>query len=490
MAWLRTATLLLWCGCICATVAASPSAKKIYNHFKKELSLGSEVYLLGNGNYSADLIQRWNTLHAPTYVVAVKPALESDVQKIVYSSRNGVPFMATGGGHGYTTTTGAVEHGIDIDLGFFDGVSVDAANNLMTIGGSVTFHDVFDPLYSAGKEIATGYCSCVGMVGATLGGGIGPLQGLYGLIVDALVSVRIVTGTGQILVASKTQNRDLFWAIRGGGMNFGIVTSATYQIHDLTNGGEVLIMDLLFVPERNASVFELLSSFPGNQPNELSIAFGTLWNPDLELPAILVSTAYFGPERDGMELNQAFLDIGPLVQNIAVVPWNTFIMTNRFGGDAPSCVKGRQHSVYGTNLYSLDSPNLEQLYESISDFYFENPELRATIFVADLFPPAVAMEIADEETAFPFRNTTAYTFLNFQLPDPSFEPTVDDFARPVRQALAEGGGNPGLEVYVNYAHGDEGPAAWYTRRKLPRLRELKRRWDPKALFNFSNGIVP
>lgn len=64
--------------------------------------------------------------------------------------------MATGGGHGYTTTTGALEHGIDIDLGFFDGVSVDAANNLMTIGGSVTFHDVFDPLYNAGKEIGKG----------------------------------------------------------------------------------------------------------------------------------------------------------------------------------------------------------------------------------------------------------------------------------------------------------------------------------------------
>lgn len=82
------------------------------------------------------------------------------------------------------------------------------------------------------------------------------------------------------------------------------------------------------------------------------------------------------------------------------------------------------------------------------------------------------------------------SLFQFALPDPSYQPTVDAFAVPARRAYAAGGGNPNLEVYVNYAHGDEGVNAWYSPRKLGRLRGLKNRWDPHNLFSFTNGINP
>nr|QPI71215.1 FAD-linked oxidoreductase [Ovatospora brasiliensis] len=478
MVWLRPITVSLWtlvC-CLAATAVANPSAQQIARSLRQRLSSGSEVYVLSQGNYTAEITQRWNAFEPPTYVIAVKPRLETDVREVASSA----PQMRC-----------QLDNGIDIDLGFFNSVNVDAANNLMTIGGSVRFSQVFDPLYNVGKEIATGSCSCVGMVGATLGGGIGPLQGVRGLIIDALVSVRIVTGTGEIVTASKTQNSDLFWGIRGAGANFGIVTSATYRVSDQTNGGNVVIMDVSFAAEKNASVFNLLDSLVRNgQPGEFSIGFGAVWDPNAGAPVISLSSFYFGPESAAAAYNQPFLDLGPTVQRVQTVPWNKLISTMRFGGDTQACIKGRLQSVYGSNLYSFDPANFQRTFADMSDFFAANPNLRNSMFVAELFPPANTVTVPDGETAYPFRNTTAYSLFQFALPDPSYQPTVDAFAVPARRAYAAGGGNPNVEVYVNYAHGDEGVNAWYSPRKLGRLRGLKNRWDPHNLFSFTNGINP
>lgn len=108
------------------------------------------------------------------------------------------------------------------------------------------------------------------MVGATLGGGIGPLQGLHGLIIDALESVRLVTAAGDLITVSATENPDLFWALRGAGANFGIITSANYTVYDATNGGQVLNADFLYPASANHSVFELIASFDESVPAPLA----------------------------------------------------------------------------------------------------------------------------------------------------------------------------------------------------------------------------
>jgi fumiquinazoline A oxidase len=110
------------------------------------------------------------------------------------------------------------------------------------------------------------------MVGATIGAGIGPLQGLHGLIADALLSVRMVTATGDLITVSNTSNPDLFWAIRGAGANFGIITSATYKIHDATNRGQVLNADFGFPGTANASLYNLLQSWDNAFPKEAGLA--------------------------------------------------------------------------------------------------------------------------------------------------------------------------------------------------------------------------
>jgi len=127
--------------------------------------------------------------------------------------------------------------------------------------------------------LATGSSSSVGMIGAAVGGGVGPYTGLHGLIVDSLLSVRIVTGTGEAVTASATENSDLFWAIRGAGHNFGVITSATFQVYNQTNSGYATNIDMDFAASANGTVFALLESFQADQPAEMSILCSVHYNP-------------------------------------------------------------------------------------------------------------------------------------------------------------------------------------------------------------------
>ena len=118
------------------------------------------------------------------------------------------------------------------------------------------------------------------MVGATLGGGVGPYGGLHGLEIDGLLSVRMVTGTGAMIDVSATSNPDLYWGMRGAGFNFGIVTSATYQVYDRTNNGQTMNADFRFHASQNASLYEFARSYVGKQPDAFSIDIAIAYNKD------------------------------------------------------------------------------------------------------------------------------------------------------------------------------------------------------------------
>lgn len=111
----------------------------------------------------------------------------------------------------------------------------------------------------------------MGVVGATLGAGVGRFQGIHGLIIDALLSVRLVTAKGRIITASATEHSDLFWGLRGAGANFGIILSATYKITDHSNGGNVMIADLIFPASANLSYFNTMKNFQDKLPAELAL---------------------------------------------------------------------------------------------------------------------------------------------------------------------------------------------------------------------------
>ena len=128
---------------------------------------------------------------------------------------------------------------------------------------------------------ATGSAPCVGSLGATLGGGIGYLQGVRGLTLDSLESVRLVTATGDLITVSKSENPDLFWGIRGAGFNFGIVTEATYRVYDTTFNGQVMEGDLLFSANASRSIWQIIRSYDNTLPAELSLSVVLTYNATL-----------------------------------------------------------------------------------------------------------------------------------------------------------------------------------------------------------------
>ncbi|KAH6639126.1 hypothetical protein C7974DRAFT_449046 [Boeremia exigua] len=484
-------------GLLCIVrLSSAVTQADIQSYLKNHLSSGSEVLLPSDPSYSTELRERWNAFRAPTYVVGVKPTTAEDISIIIrYASTNSIPFMGTGGGHGYTVTTSALQNGINIDLSAFDRVSIDATTSTLTIGGGVTFGDVLDPVHAAGKEIQTGSCSCVGMVGATLGGGIGVYQGLHGLIIDALESVTVVTGKGDIVNASQSENSDLFWGIRGAGQNFGIVSSATYKLHDQTNGGFALNGDFLFPLSENATIFNILASFAGNQPDALSLTSAIQYSDTFKTVVIMVNAVFVGVEKDGRKILEPLLSTTPLESNVTMIPYNRLIRENRFGADPLGCIAGLPQASYGLNLYHFDVATYQKTLAAYVKFYAATG-LTTSFMVTELFPTRVSLETPNIMTAYPYRDTTAY----LQVPPAMFfsfsgfttdaqTSYITSFAEERRAEFTKLNSGKGLQVYVNYAHGNEGRIAWYTAEKLPKLEYLKKQWDPQNLFNFTNGIT-
>lgn len=257
-------------------------------------------------------------------------------------------------------------------------------------------------------RIETGSCSCVGILGAALGGGIGPYQGVHGLLLDDLESATIVTGSGEIVAASEDEHCDLFWGLRGAGQNFGIVTSATFRIHDQTNGGMALNGDFVYPASSKEVIFDLVDSLAQNQPDELSI-FGIIMFDRLTQQTVLMMSAiYVGPEEKGMEYIRRFTAHNPLRQSVSMLPWNRLIKDNRFGVDAMACMKGGNHSILGLNLYKFDATTFVGLVDKFDSFYAENPNLAASILVLELFPNTATMRIPDEATSYPHRDALGY----------------------------------------------------------------------------------
>lgn len=246
--------------------------------FGPHLSPQAQILQPTEKNFYASLQQRWTDYHAPSYSVgAIKPATASDVQSIVrIAIANDINFFATGGGHGFSDYDSF--DGLSIDLSKLDTVKSNAEGDRITIGGSVKVYQLLKPLAELGRELPLGSCACVGVVGATLGGGIGGLHGHRGLLVDLLEEVELVTASGHLVKASNTENEDLFWALRGAGSNYGIVTSATYRLPEVSNKGMYVNADFLFPASVNHSFWKVMGDFDETLPSRLAITAASVFN--------------------------------------------------------------------------------------------------------------------------------------------------------------------------------------------------------------------
>ena len=392
------------------------------------------------------------------------------------------------GGHsiaGY----GVGDDALMLDLSAMRGVWVDPDARTVRVQGGATWGDVDRETQAFGLAVPGGIVSTTGVAGLTLGGGIGWLHRAYGLACDHLRSVEIVTADGQLRRASEAENPDLFWAVRGGGGNFGVVTTFEFTAHPL---GPVVPVAAVMYPVDNAGeLFRAWRAWVSSAPDEAMSRAVFWWMPETPLlpPAVhnqqvfIVGAIYTGPPEKGQQVLQPLRELGtPLLDLGAEMPFRMFQ-----AAFDPFFPKGQQAS-YWKSIY------LNELTDDLIDLIVRRATQRPsplTIVHVPMLGGAMS-RVAADATAFGDRNAPFMLSVDGNWIDPA--DTADNVAW-VREVISqvEGFSDAG-GTYLNFSGQEETVAAELVQAaygdNLQRLAEVKKRYDPDNLFRLNNNITP
>ncbi|KKK12152.1 hypothetical protein ARAM_007442, partial [Aspergillus rambellii] len=309
----------------------------------------------------------------------------------------------------------------------------------------------------------TGACECTGLLGPALGGGHGFLQGWYGLMVDQFVSMDLVLANGTLITLD--EDSDLWWAVKGAGHNFGIVTSVTMKVYDVPHDGLWSYQSFIFTHEKVEQLYETINEVllqDGNQPVDL-INYSVFLNlPDLDPDHSVILFAIF---REGVpavedKYTKPFIEIGPIVTSGDKGTYHDIPTWSGFAIDSPVCMKtGLASMRFPVDLQRYNPLVQRATYDIFSSVTHQNPALNNSMFLWEGYSLQGVQSIPAESTAYPNRAGNLLVS-----PVITYEPSVH-----------HGSGQKELYAYVNYAFGDEGPRSWYGYEpwRLDRLRELK-----------------
>ncbi|KAI1267841.1 FAD-binding domain-containing protein [Xylariaceae sp. FL1019] len=433
---------------------------------------------------------RWREWHGPSLSAIARPTTEADVQEIVrFANEHGIPFVARSGGHGATEALLDVEDGIQIDLRGMNSVEVSADGMSARVGGGTNVKDLVNGLEKAGKRTVTGICELVGVSAVMLGGGHGWLQGQHGLPVDQVLSARLVVPSGDVVEASPESNPDLFWAIKGAGHNFGIVTEwnlRTYDLKDTKWSYEVFV----FSGEKLEPLYTLTNEMMKTQPPELTHWTYIISPAEIkpEHPLIWYAIVYDGPVDKAREYTRPIHDIGPMMVNAGVADTHELAEITFQGENSPGCAYGLTSVRYPIGLKSYNIDALRKVYDDIDETFKRVPELSGSFFLLEGYSSQGVRAIDEETSVFPHRddNLLVTSYIQYK-PDSKIDPLAQEFGLRLRNYLLAGSDDPAhLRAYVNYAHGTESLSEVYgwNEERLTRLKSLKAEWDPENKMRF------
>jgi FAD/FMN-containing dehydrogenase len=392
-----------------------------------------------------------------------------------------------GGGHNVAGTA-VCDDGIVIDLSAMRAVTVDPAARTARVQGGSLWGDVDHATQRHGLATTGGIVSHTGVGGVSLGGGIGWLMRKHGLVVDNLVEVEVVTADGDVIRASTDDHPDLFWALRGGGGNFGVVTSFLFRLHPV--GPTVLAGPVFWAAEDTADILRFYREFITDAPDELGtiVRLGTI--PPLpavrdELhfrPAIAVASCYAGPVEDGERAVRLLREFGsPLVD---LVGSTRYVDHQRSIDD--TVPHGWHYYWKGTSLTRLTDEVVDVVAEHAYDA--TSPRSYAAIFHLG---GAVA-RVPRDATAYPGRDVAHNMVI-----DAAWLPEQADIVGGAETAWARafvGALQPHRAgVYVNFLDNDDDPSRVreaYGAATYSRLAAVKARYDPENVFHHNKNIPP
>jgi FAD/FMN-containing dehydrogenase len=240
-----------------------------------------------------------------------------DVQSAIRAARDGdLRLSVRGGGHDWAGRS--LCDGLVIDLSGMKGVTIGCDNRTARISGGARGSDVIAETDPRGLAVVTGSCGAVGMAGLTLGGGYGALIGRFGLALDNLLAAEVVLADGRMVAANDDNEKQLFWALRGGGGNFGVVTAMLHRVHNLSSIRSGM---LLFPFTEAKTVLEGCADIAASAPDDLTSQLGLVVGADGN-PLVMVVPTWCGPPREGEARLAPFLRLGtPLASTVDLVPY-------------------------------------------------------------------------------------------------------------------------------------------------------------------------
>ncbi|HEX6557195.1 MAG TPA: FAD-binding oxidoreductase, partial [Ktedonobacteraceae bacterium] len=318
-------------------------------------SLRGEVILPDDGGY--DSARRvWNGMIDKYPALIIRCANHADVTRAVEFSRlQHLPVAVRGGGHSVSGKS-VCDEGIVIDLSQMKGIRVDPITCTVRAEAGLTLGEFVREIQPFGLLTTTGTVAGTGLAGLTLGGGLGWLMGKYGLTIDNLLSVDIVTADGQVKRASATEHPDLFWGVRGGGGNFGIVTAFEFQLHAV---GPVLAGKVVYPLSRAREVLRFYREYTSSVPDELT-AYACLLTTSDGVPAIAINLCFCGSLAAGERLVEPVRKFGaPLLDSIR--PKSYLKLLTQADAGAP---EGRHYYEKARTLKELSDETIETIADA------------------------------------------------------------------------------------------------------------------------------
>jgi FAD/FMN-containing dehydrogenase len=446
-------------------------------------ALGGQLIQPGDDNYE-EARQLYNGMIDKRPGLIARCVDTADVQAAVnFARENNLLLAVRGGGHN-GAGLGSCDDGLVIDLSLMKDVRVNADRREVRAEGGCTWSDVDQATHPYGLAVPTGFISTTGVGGLTLGGGLGYLTRHYGLTIDNLLSVEIVLADGSLVTASAQENADLFWALRGGGGNFGVVTSFLFRGNPV---GEHVYGGPIFWPlEHAGKVMRFWRDLILTGPEELNGWFGFHTVPPVEMfPAehhlkkmAVITWCYTGGLEKAEEIFKPIRQIAPAAMDFAG-PIPLPALQSMFDGLYPPGLQWYWNADFFTDLGD-DVVDLHLQYAE------QLPSVHSTMH---LYPiNGAAHRVGQKDTAWSYRHANFAQVIVGVDPDPANNPQTIAWSKEYWRKMhphSAGG------AYVNMMmdEGQDRVKAAY-RDNYPRLAQVKVKYDPQNLFRVNQNIKP
>jgi len=426
----------------------------------------------------------WNATVDRRPALIARCRTESDVEAAVrFAAARRMLLSVRSGGH-HIAGNAVAEGGLMIDLSAMKTVTVDPDARTARVGAGALLADVDRATQAHGLAVPLGINSTTGVAGLTLGGGFGWLTRRHGMTVDNLLGATVVTADGTVHVVSATSEPDLFWALRGGGGNFGVVTSFEFRLHPV---GPELYAGLVVYPFAQArAVLRAWRDFNVTAPDELSVWAVLRKAPPLPfLPTsahgtdvVVLPLVHSGDVESGARAAAPVLGFGePIASHLGPMPYAGF--QTAFD---PLLTAGGRNYWKSNNFSALGDDAIDVIIDAAA----QSPGPECEIFVAQL--GGAMARVAPDATAFVGRDAHYIMNVHGRWSDPRDDDKVRSWARRSFAAVAPHATGSG---YVNFLTEDEGErvAASYGANHA-RLQALKTRYDPGNVFRMNLNIAP